>query len=58
MSPVKNYRRGPVARILRLCGFVPSIPSTQRIFFFRLAFVVTAAALAVVDQTSPAHVDH
>ena len=58
MSPVKNYRSGPIAIILRLCGFVPSIPSTQRIFFFRLAFVVTAAAVAVVDHTSPAHVDH
>ena len=43
---------------LRLRGFVPSIPSTQRIFFFRLTFIVTAAAVAVVDYTSPAHVDH
>ena len=43
---------------LRLCGFVPSIPSTQRIFFFRLPFIVTAAAVAVVDYTSPAHVGH
>ena len=58
MSAVKNYRRGPVATILCLCRFVPSIPSTQRIFFFRLAFVVTAAAVAVVDHTSPTHVDH
>ena len=34
------------------------IPSTQRIFFCRLAFVATVAAVAVVDHTSDAHVDN
>ena len=59
MPPVKKYRLGPAATIiLRLCAFVPSIPSTQRIFFFGLAFIVAAAAVAVEDYTSPAHVDH
>ena len=43
---------------LRLCGFVTSFLSTQRISFFRLPFIVTAAAVGVVDYTSPAHVDH
>ena len=58
MPPVKKYRLGPAATILRLCTFVPSIPSTQRIFFFRLAFIVAAAAVAGEDYTSHAHVDH